>query len=136
MISRIRHTVSALCLVLLLSQLYACALIDKDEQLHYILTAYERAIRWGNIASAQGFKKDPDEQLKSQLENLKNIRVTRYNVVQKSLLSDGMRVKQIVQINYYNKDTAIERNLVDMQEWQYDEQKEQWFLTSPIPIFN
>ena len=40
----------------------------------------------------------------------------------------GLQVRQAVQIRLFNKHRAVERTIIDQQEWRYDAERERWLL--------
>jgi len=48
---------------------------------------------------------------------------------------DKDKVRQVVEIRYYNEHRAIEQNLTMELEWEYDPERERWLLVSKLPAF-
>jgi len=44
-----------------------------------------------------------------------------------------MALRQAVEIRLFNRNQAVERSLIDQQEWRYDAERERWFLHSGLP---
>ena len=98
-----------------------------------ILRSYEHAIRWGKMENLNSFRKEQVEFSAEHFEKMKHIQVTSYRVLSKTLTTEGL--KQLVEIRYYNDEYAIERSMTDPQTWEYDDESEDWYLTSTIPNF-
>ena len=120
-----------LCLVL-----SACASSSEQGRMFERSTfAYERAIRWGEFNKALAFHRGKDEPLdESTRRELKQIRVTSYDTVYARRLGEN-EVEQIVEVKYYLENQVVERSLTLKQHWEYDENKQAWYLTSPFPSF-
>jgi len=98
------------------------------------LRSYETAIRWGmfdhayrmRISGAVNGTPPPD---------LRNIRVTAYEVLSPPTLVDPDTAVQTVGIEYVLKDSQSLHKLIDEQMWRYDREHKTWRLASPIPAF-
>jgi hypothetical protein len=44
-------------------------------------------------------------------------------------------VMQIVDFQYYRMSNVTVRTITDGQKWEYDEEKERWYLLSELPNF-
>jgi hypothetical protein len=98
--------------------------------------AYLRALRWGDYQTAYAFKnllgtdnKMPD------FEDLRQIRVTAFNVKQTILSEDQSTILRVVDFQYYRITNVTVKNLIDRQTWEYDEEANRWYLTSDLPGF-
>lgn len=98
--------------------------------------AYLRALRWGDYEVAYAFKKTEGADDKMpDFENLRQIRVTDYNVKQTILSEDQLSILRIVDFQYYRITNAMVKTLIDRQKWEYDEEENRWYLTSDLPDF-
>jgi hypothetical protein len=98
--------------------------------------AYIMALRWGEYETAYGFKRPPkidDEVPDSQ--DLSDVRVTSHRIKQTILSEDKMIVMQIVDFQYYRMRNVTVKTVTDRQKWEYDEEKERWYLISGLPNF-
>ena len=98
--------------------------------------AYIMALRWGEYETAYGFKRPPkidDEVPDSQ--DLSDVRVTSHRVKQTIFSEDKMTVMQIVDFQYYRMRNVTVKTVTDRQKWEYDEEKERWYLISGLPNF-
>ena len=67
------------------------------------------------------------------MDRLRLFRVTAY-VLRSSIPFDGgMGLHQTVEIRMFNKNRAVERTVIDQQEWRYNSERERWFLHSGLP---
>jgi hypothetical protein len=94
---------------------------------------FRHAIRWSDFAAAYRFKEDggslPD------LDRFKGIEVTSYEIVQSTQLVEGSQILEVAEIHYYKTSDMKERTLMSHLVWEYDEEKENWFLIEGWPDF-
>ena len=98
--------------------------------------AYLRAIRWGDYETAYAFKnlRVTDDKM-PDFEDLRQIRVTGFNVKQTILSEDKSTIVRIVDFQYYRMSNVTVKNLIDRQRWEYDAEANRWYLTSDLPDF-
>ena len=107
--------------------------MDKFEQ---SADSYELAIRWSDFDMASSFLKDQqDPEIASQIEHLKQFKVTAYTVKRFLPSADKSQVLIFAKVQYFNKSGLIVKNIILRQLWEYDKEKESWFLTSGLPDF-
>ena len=101
-----------------------------------VSSTYGQAIRWGSYEVAKSLirTQGPDQE-EPNIQNLRKIRVTSYELLNSNISEDKFWVQQNVKIQYYHTDYLIEKSLVDKQLWQYDETEETWYLRSGLPDF-
>jgi len=105
--------------------------MDKFEQ---AADAYELAIRWSDFEMASSFLKDQqDPDIATQIEHLKQFKVTSYTVKRFLPSADKSQVLIFAQVQYFKKNGLIVNNIIHRQIWKYDKEKENWFLTSGLP---
>ena len=133
-----RKTTLRFALALLpLMLLMACATNNQTKTLDLALTAYEKAIRWSEWDLAMDhlapdyLAENPVSPLDA--DRLRLFRVTQYNVRSSQPYDAGMGYEQTVEIRLFNKNRAVERILVDRQDWRYDVELEHWFLHTGLP---
>ena len=98
--------------------------------------AYLIAIRWGEYEAAYAFKRLPDINTQApDFEDMRDIKVTSYRVKQTIISKDEMKVMQIVDIQYYRMRDVTVRIITDRQSWEYDQERERWYLLSDLPPF-
>jgi len=132
--SKTAFKILAVCFLATLSG--ACATtVDKMDQLNSALKGYEKALRWAKFEAAYSFHKwDTDEQ-PSIPSHLKDIRLTGYDVGNRSFDEDAMTAKQTVTIRFYDQNDLRERTEEDRQDWKYFPDKKRWYLMSKPPSF-
>lgn len=98
--------------------------------------AYLLALRWGEFEAAYGFKRPPSIIDKvPDFQDLSDVKVTSYRVKQTIISEDEMIVMQIVDFQYYRMRNVTVKTITDRQKWEYDKQKERWYLLSDLPNF-
>ncbi len=112
---------------------------DAEKTLRTALRGYEATLRWGFPGQAYNFLK-PELKAKSKIpDNLDNIKVTNYHVLQAPIMQgekeETITAEQGVVILYVFEDRQIERKLVDNQTWEYIPDEKTWVRTNPIPEF-
>ena len=104
---------------------------DKFEQ---AADSYELAIRWSDFDMASSFlKNQQDPEIASQIEHLKQFKVTSYTVKRFLPSTDKSKVLIFAEVQYFKKNGLIVNNITHRQLWEYDKEKENWFLTSGLP---
>jgi len=107
--------------------------MDKFEQTSH---AYELAIRWSDFDMASSFlKNQEDPELAAQIEHLKQYQVTSYEVKRFIPAADKSQVLIFADVQYFKRDGLIVKRYSHRQLWQFDEDKEGWYLTSGLPGF-
>jgi len=105
--------------------------IEKFEQ---TTDAYELAMRWSDFEMASTFLKDQqDPQIATQIENLKQFKVTAYTVKRYIPSEDKTQVLIIADVQFFKINGLIVKNIIHRQLWQFDKDKKSWFLTSGLP---
>lgn len=132
----LRRALFLLALVLLA----ACAgKSGSGTKLNETLYAYQSTIRWGDLTGALAFV-DPElreKQAPSALEErrLAQLQVAGYYVQGSQQAEDG-KYEQIVEIRVVNRNTQIERSVIDRQTWRWSVDDRAWYLTSGLPDFS
>jgi len=125
-------------LIMAATALTACqSLMQKESEksLQERLKSYEASVRWGYPGQAYNFL-EPELAKKSVIPgNLAHIKVTQYKVIQRPDLIAKHVVALVVVLGYVHEDQQVERSLTDRQQWQYNEEKKQWYRTNAIPEF-
>jgi hypothetical protein len=117
--------------------LTGCASLNekkKERALEQATMFYERAIRWGDFATATRFQR-MDDAARQPAPLPGNVSVTSYQQVNSRILADGNEVNITVRIDYYNSDTLKVVTLTDEQAWRYDPDETAWYITTPLPAF-
>ncbi len=123
-----------LLLIPLLLSLLGCASQERQRHFNETAFAFERAIRWQTLDDAAAFQKEPQSISPRQRALMKSIKVTGYDVIRTTPAGKN-RLRQVVEIRYYNEHRAIERNMSVELEWEYDPERERWQLVSKLPEF-
>ncbi len=112
---------------------------DKDMQdtLSKVLHSYELTARWGKLEQIYSFLLPELAKEAKIQEDINNIRVTHYEVVKRpaSVADNNEVMMQNVHIRYIYIDRQVEKEMVDNQEWTYDDDRREWRRSNPIPIF-
>lgn len=104
-----------------------------------ILSDYGAAIRWNEFDKAIAFI-DPELRATAPLtdlerERFKQIQVTAYEVKSLDTGADG-NITQTVEIRLVNRNTQLERSILDHQTWRRDVAGKRYWLTSGLPDFS
>lgn len=102
------------------------------------ITEYGAAMRWGEFDKALTFV-DPTGTGASAMtdlerERFKQLQVTGYDVKAQRPLPDG-GMEQDVEVRVVNRNTQIERTVMDHQRWRWDAAAKHYWLVSGLPDF-
>lgn len=135
-----RLAVPKALMALMLALLAACSTGagSKPDALDRTLYDYSGAIRWNNFEVAYEMV-DPEVRTARPMSNfeferLKQIQVTRYDLMASSVLPDG-RIAREVEIGLVNRHTQAERSVRVRETWRYDETAQRWWQTEGLPNF-
>ena len=115
-----------------------CGPIKEDKMasgFYYATKGYREAIRWGAFGPAAGFL-HPDERVDVDYDNLENVRITGYEVIQPAVITPQRTAVQQVRIEYVLKNRQVLKSLTDRQEWRWDDEGSTWWLHSGLPEFD
>jgi len=121
----------------LLLALAACTPNPADKSRGETFKQYETIIRWSQWDAAADFiapeylAEHPISRL--EMDRLRLFRVTAYTVRSTGVYDEGMTARQAVEIRMFNSNQAVERTIIDQQEWRYHEDVKRWFLHSGLP---
>jgi hypothetical protein len=125
--------------ILLALSLSGCAAVDDSKKtITYdkALWQYETAIRWVDFNTANSLRRLEDSSAYSpDPKILRNIKVTSYNVVNRTVSEDHAEVRLAVEIVYYNEGSMKLATIIDNQIWKYDPAIKGWYITTPLPPF-
>jgi hypothetical protein len=127
----------AVVVLLITGALNGCGQVKEDAKriaLENTLSSYRQAIRWGYFPAAAGFV-SPDQRADLDTQQLENVQVTGYEVVQSGVISPDDTAVQLVQIAYVLKDRQRLEQIADRQRWRYDPTTRAWWLESGLPSF-
>lgn len=112
--------------------LLSCAETKRNASLDDSLTMYEKAIRWSEFGRASKYLKDSEN---TDLFKFEGVKVTSYQPAGRSVADGGLTVEETVKINFTLAGSQTEQTIVDRQIWEYDEEKDRWYLTTSLPDF-
>jgi len=131
----LQKTISLLALAMLV--LSSCSSNQVSKSRGEALKQYETIIRWSQWDAAADFIA-PEYMLEHpisrlDMDRLRLFKVTTYTVRSTGVFDEGMTVRQMVEIKMFNANQAVERTILDDQEWRYDEESKRWLLHSGLP---
>ena len=109
---------------------------NKKRNLDETLSKYASLIRWSHYDDAVVYINPKDDSVKPRsfdIEKLKQYKVSRYSESPIRPGSQDNIILQNVEIELYNIHTNKSRIIFDQQSWQFDDELEQWFITSGMP---
>lgn len=121
--------------------LAGCAAMREHKRLDSLeasLQSYGTALRWGEWEAANEYRvpRKKSEQLKPMPKaELKHIRVTDYEIVQRVLSPDEKLARIRARITFYDTNTGAVHTLGDEQTWWYNDDARHWFLDGNLPDF-
>jgi len=130
-----RKNISLFTLALLV--IAACTSNPVEKSRSEAFKQYETIIRWSQWDAAADFV-SPEYQVEHpitrlEMDRLRLFRVTSYTLRSTGVFDEGMTARQTVEIKMFNTQQAVERTIIDEQEWRYDEKRERWLLHSGLP---
>ncbi len=128
-----------LLLLSLMLVLAGCPDGTRQDKPDAILSDYGVAIRWNEFDKAIAFI-DPELREQTVLtdlerERFKQIQVTGYEMKTQETDADG-NITQTVEIRLVNRNTQLERSILDHQTWRRDVAAKRYWLTSGLPDFS
>lgn len=123
--------------VLAVLVLASCSSNQVDKSRGEAFKQYETIIRWSQWDAAADFiapeylKEHPISRL--DMDRLRLFKVTAYTVRSAAVFDEGMTARQEVEIKLFNANQAVERTIIDQQEWRYNEEAKRWLLHSGLP---
>ena len=125
----------AMLAVLLLAT--ACSTNQVDKSRSEAFKQYETIIRWSQWDAALDFiapeylEENPVSRL--DMDRLRLFKVTAYTIRSAGIYDEGRTARQVVEIKLFNTHQAVERSIIDEQEWRYHEESKRWLLHSGLP---
>jgi hypothetical protein len=123
--------------VLAVLVLASCSSNQVDKSRGEAFKQYETIIRWSQWDAAADFiapeymEEHPISRL--DMDRLRLFKVTSYTVRSAAVFDEGMTARQEVEIKLFNANQAVERTIIDQQEWRYNEEAKRWLLHSGLP---
>jgi hypothetical protein len=114
-----------------------CATMEKDKQATALLATtngYREALRWGYWQAAVEFL-HPDTHAEVDLSPLENVRVTGIEVLRPATITPQAQTLRLVRIDYVLEDEQRVKQVVDRQDWRWDDKRKVWLLHSGLPAF-
>jgi len=124
-------------LAVTLAELPGCVGMQKDQQASALLStldAYRETLRWGYWDAALEFL-HPDTREKVDLAPLKNVRVTGIEEVRAATITPENTAMRLVRIDYVLEDEQRVKQVLDRQDWRWDDTRKAWLLHSGLPAF-
>ena len=124
-------------LALALMTITACSSNQVDQSRGETFKQYETIIRWSQWDAAADFiapeylEENPVSRL--DMDRLRLFKVTAYTIRSTGIFDEGMTARQVVEIKLFNIHQAVERTIIDEQEWRYHEDRQRWLLHSGLP---
>ena len=135
--SVLQHKAAGVLIILTLLGFAACSSSQVDKSRAEVFKQYETMVRWSQWDAAAEFiapeylQQHPITRL--EMDRLRLFRVTQYTLRFAGIYDDGMTARQVVEISMFNTNQAVERTIVDEQEWRYNPTTKQWRLYSGLP---
>ena len=126
-----------LFLALAVAALTACVPNPVEDSRAEAFKQYETIVRWSQWDAAADFiapeylLEHPITRL--EMDRLRLFRVTAYTVRSTGIFDEGLTARQVVEIKLFNSAQAVERTIIDEQEWRYHEDVKRWLLHSGLP---
>ena len=127
----------AIVTVLVLGLLSGCSAVkikDPMKAFDKANRAYRNAISFSEYVVAATFlKNDDEENREKQIEHLNKFRVTAYEPRMLDVVEEDVRIRQVVKISYFKKDSLVVKSIADDQMWEYDPENHTWVLLTGFP---
>jgi hypothetical protein len=126
-----------LLIALAVAALAACTPNPVEKSRGETFKQYETIVRWSQWDAAADFiapeylGEHPITRL--EMDRLRLFRVTAYTVRSTAMFDEGLTARQVVEIKLFNANQAVERTIIDEQEWRYHEDVKRWLLHSGLP---
>lgn len=105
-------------------------------QLNDQVKLYGKLIRWRGYEQAAGMIKKRSSAMEPlDRDFLKEIRVTKYEVLQIKVNEDQDEAVVIATISYYHERVNAVNTIEDVQVWWHDEEAGVWYLDGDLPRF-
>jgi hypothetical protein len=132
-----RKRLTNLLFALAVAALAACTPNPVEKSRGEAFKQYETIVRWSQWDAAADFiapeylVEHPITRL--EMDRLRLFRVTAYTVRSTGVFDEGLTARQVVEIKLFNANQAVERTIIDEQEWRYHEDVKRWLLHSGLP---
>jgi len=132
-----RGFLTTLVLITTAAALTGCPSNQVEKSRGETFKQYETIVRWSQWDAAADFiapeylAEHPISRL--EMDRLRLFRVTAYTLRSADIYDEGTKAQQIVEIKMFNANQAVERTIIDEQEWHYHEDIKRWLLHSGLP---
>ncbi|MCG6867715.1 MAG: hypothetical protein LJE91_03010 [Gammaproteobacteria bacterium] len=117
----------------------ACAHVEEREQVNAFkkdVLDYGRMLRWRNYEDATRFLRKRDHtRVESHPEDLKELRITAYDLVRTTFTPEGDEAEIVARIEYYYDGSNVVKEIEDTQDWWYEKEEKRWYLDGNLPEF-
>lgn len=124
---------------LFVAGLLGCAEIRSKDQavlLQDSLRGYSNAMRWSDFNAAMAFVERREEAVDQiDLERLKDVRVTSYEIEDQYLSVDKGEAYVTAKISFHLADSMTVETITDKQTWWYRKDQRRWLLDGSLPSF-
>ena len=124
-----------LFLISLMLLVMGCSHKSASLGLQDTMMQYERAVRWSDFILAAEYLDLSDPEKAQAYAAMEGVKVTDYQVRTTSEDPSGQTYSQLVEIQFYREPSIYQQKLMDRQQWAYSKEKQRWFLTSGLPVF-
>jgi hypothetical protein len=108
-----------------LGSLLACRHLDPwthEYNLQQAQLAYTQSMRWQNFDKAsQWIPQDDRARFFREAGQLRDVRISEYDIGELEVRDGGKAASVRVSYRLYDMQTLIERNVLETQEWSYDD---------------
>lgn len=126
--------------ILFLAVLTACSGMKVQERVSRLETAiqsYGGAIRWARYTDAYAYHMGKDGfRPPLELEEYEGIRVTGYEIQEKTLGKEQMEATVVAKISFYDDRTGVVTDIKHIQNWWFREEDKQWLVDAAFPDFS
>lgn len=131
-------TMRKLILLFLVVAVAGCQTLEerhKQKTFDRTLYEYQGTVRWGYLEQLYGFLQPELSENSVIPDNLRNVRVTGYDLIRPPTQVDEHIFTQTVIIRFVFVDRQVEKQITDKQLWEYNPESESWARANPIPEF-
>ena len=131
-----RTVAGAVACVLLVAGCASVRQFNRMDSFDKAAKAYAKAVTWSDFDKAAILLPPQFEENRPlDLNALKQIRVTHYQVKRFQATPRADEVRQEVEISYYRIDDMRVETLRDPQRWVYNAETGHWYIHSGLPAF-
>jgi len=94
---------------------------------------YGNLIRWSEFEAAEYFLAPDDSGKRPKAPN--DVHITDYQVKLMLVAQDARKAGQTVDITYFRSGNLRLKTLTDLQRWEFDDVRNDWYLKSGFPDF-